>query len=115
MDPRRKRGSSVLRDIGHRIKWARLLITKNQAKFAREMGMDRSTYAHIERGSGAISAIMIIDLCKKLKVTPNYILYGSLKGVDGETAARLALDHPELLTPIVRLNIDRSQDTDNSE
>ena len=88
--------SEVQLKIGHRIKWARELIEPNRAEFAREMGVDRSTLQKIEDGSRPPSVFNVIDLAHRLQVTPDYILTGSLKGVDGELAGRLVALHPEL-------------------
>lgn len=88
--------SAVQAKIGERIKWARELVEPNRAAFARAMGVDRSTLQKIEDGDRPPSVFNVIDIAHKLRVTPDYILKGTLKGVDGELAGYLVALHPEL-------------------
>lgn len=89
--------ATIQKDIGRRIKWARQLVEPNRAAFARLMGVDRTTLQKIEDGDRAPSIFNVMEIAHRLRVTPDYILLGSLKGVDGELAARLVALHPELL------------------
>jgi len=89
--------STIQRNIGRRIQWARELVEPNRAEFARLLGLDRSTLAKIESGDRSPSIFNVLDLAERLQVTTDYILTGSLRGVDGEIAARLVSLHPELL------------------
>ena len=98
--PREKRPDSyaaIQIEIGRRIRWARELVEPNRAAFARLMGVDTSTLTKIEDGSRAASIFNILDIAHRLRVTPDYILWGSLRGIDGELAALLVKEHPELL------------------
>lgn len=88
--------TEVQADVGKRIKWARELVQPNRAAFARDMGVDRSTLAKIEDGERAPSIFNVLDIAHRLRVTADYILKGTLKGVDGELAGRLVALHPEL-------------------
>lgn len=97
--PKEKRPESyskVQEQIGRRIKWARELVEPNRAEFARDMGVDRSTLAKIEDGTRAPSVFNVLDIAHRLRVTTDYILIGTLRGVDGELAAMLVARHPEL-------------------
>lgn len=89
--------SEIQKMIGQRIKWARELVEPNRAEFARAMGVDRTTLQKIEDGDRPPSVFNVMDLAARLRVTPNYILGGSMRGVDGEMAALLAVEHPELV------------------
>lgn len=89
--------SDIQADIGRRIKWARELVEPNRAQFARTLGVDRSTLQKIEDGDRAPSIFNIIDLSHQLRVSPDYILTGDLRGVDGEVAGHLVRHHPELM------------------
>ena len=88
--------TAVQTAIGARIKWARELVEPNRAAFARAMGVDKSTLQKIEDGDRPPSIFNVLDLAHRLRVTPNYILEGSLKEIDGELAGRLVSLHPEL-------------------
>lgn len=88
--------SAIQAQIGQRIKWARELVEPNRAAFARAMGVDRSTVQKIEDGDRAPSIFNILDFSDRLRVTPDYILYGSLANLSGEMAGLLAARHPEL-------------------
>lgn len=83
--------------IGHRIRVARELVEPNRAAFARDMEVDRSTLTKIEAGQRAPSIFNVIDIAHRLRVTTDYILRGSLRGIDGELAALLSLSDPEIL------------------
>lgn len=83
-------------EIGSRILWARELVEPNRAQFARDLGLDRSTVQKIEDGDRPPSVFNVIDFAHHLHVTTDYILIGSMRGVDGELAAALAAAHPEL-------------------
>lgn len=83
--------------IGNRIRVARELVEPNRAAFARYMEVDRSTLTKIEAGQRAPSIFNVIDIAHRLRVTTDYILRGSLRGIDGELAALLALRDPEIL------------------
>lgn len=83
--------------IGHRIRVARELVEPNRAAFARDMEVDRSTLTKIENGERAPSIFNVIDIAHRLRVTTDYILKGSLRGIDGELAALLSLSDPEIL------------------
>lgn len=89
--------TAIQAEVGARIKWARELVEPNRAEFARLMGVDRSTLQKIEDGERAPSVFNVMDIAHRLHVSTDYILVGSLRGVDGELAAMLVTRHPELL------------------
>lgn len=91
--------SKIQREIGLRIKWARELVVPNRAEFARLMGVDRTTLQKIEDGDRAPSVFNVLDIAHRLRVSPSYILDGSMQGVDSEMAFRLGQAHPELRLP----------------
>lgn len=93
---RPKTVTEIQKDIGQRIRWARELVVPNRAEFARLMGVDRSTIQKIEDGERAPSIFNVLDISHRLRVTPDYILLGSMRGVDSELAFRLGQAHPEL-------------------
>jgi len=88
--------SEIQAAIGERILWARELVEPNRSAMARAMRVDRTTLQKIEDGSRAPSVFNVLDLAEKLRVSTDYILRGSMQGVDGELAAMLVARHPEL-------------------
>lgn len=94
---RPKSYSDVQAAVGRRIQWARELVEPNRAEFARVMGVHISTLGKIEDGTRAPSIFNILEICHRLRVSADYILCGSLRGVDGELAAVLVTRHPELI------------------
>ena len=90
--------TAIQRDIGQRILWARELVEPNRSAFARLMGVDRTTLQKIEEGTRAPSVFNVLEISHRLRVSADYILDGSLAGVDRELAAMLIERHPELLT-----------------
>lgn len=95
--PRPRSYSDVQREIGNRIRWARELVFPNRAEFARLEGIDTSTIAKIESGTRPPSVFNVIGFARRLRVSADYILLGSMQGVDSELAALLAHHHPELV------------------
>lgn len=89
--------TDIQREVGQRIRWARELVEPNRAAFARLMGVDRTTLQKIEDGDRPPSIFNVIEIAHRLRVTCDYILTGSLRGVDGELAAMLVSVHPELM------------------
>jgi len=84
------------KDMGSRIRWARQLVEPNRAAFARWLQVDRTTLHKIEDGDRAPSVFLVAELSHKLRVSTDYIILGTLRGVDGELAAKLLDAHPEL-------------------
>lgn len=95
--PRPRSYTDVQREIGRRITWARELVEPNRTEFARLEGIDPSTVTKIESGERPPSVFNVIGFARRLRVTADYILLGSMRGMDGEMAALLAAHHPELV------------------
>lgn len=89
--------TDLQKGVGERIMWARELVEPNRAAFARAMTVDRSTLQKIEEGSRAPSVFNVMEISHRLRVSADYILHGSLVGVDPELARELVRRHPELL------------------
>jgi DNA-binding XRE family transcriptional regulator len=88
--------SKMQKDMGERIRWARQMVEPNRAAFARVLDVDRTTLHKIEDGERAPSVFLVAQLSHRLRVSTDYIILGTLRGVDGELAARLLEAHPEL-------------------
>lgn len=85
--------------IGERLRWARELVEANPIELAADVGCDPSSIRHIESGRRLPSIHLLISLCHVLRLSPEYLLWGSLVGVDPEMAVRLKQLHPELQWP----------------
>jgi len=88
--------------IGRRITWAREALGYNRSELSRELGIDPAFVGKIETGLRIPSVFLVMSLCHVLHISPQYLLWGSLQGVDGELAAKLGGAHPELLQPLAR-------------
>lgn len=82
---------------GMRIRWARELVEPNRAEAARKLGIDVSTLRYIEDGKTNPGVFLTLKLCHSLRISLDYIVAGTLIGVDPELAALLAVRHPELM------------------
>ena len=85
--------------FGQRLLWVREMVTGNPTRLAADCGVDTSTIRYIERGMRMPSVPLLKMLCHVLRISPDYLLYGSLAGVDSELAAKLKAAHPELSWP----------------
>jgi transcriptional regulator with XRE-family HTH domain len=88
--------SAIQKEIGNRILWARELVFPNRSEFARLLEIDGSTLAKIETGDRPPSIFNVIAIAHRLRVSTEYILRGSLLGVDSELASLLLAHHQEL-------------------
>lgn len=85
--------------IGQRTKWARELVGLTPTELAADIGLDTTAIRHIERGQRLPSIHVLMSLCHTLRISPQYLLWGSLEAVDPELAMRLKHAHPELQWP----------------
>lgn len=87
----------LLRQIGQRIRWAREVLGLTRPQLAEMIGVDVGTWAWYEQGKRFPDLMRIPDICGRLKVDTEYLIRGSLLGVEKEVAIRLAARHPELV------------------
>lgn len=90
------RDNQNLIEWGTRIRWARLHVEPNLAKFARLIGVPRSLLAEIEAGISLAMPDEMEHICHSLRIDAAYVFQGQLSGVDPELAQLLARYHPEL-------------------
>lgn len=81
---------------GERILWARKIVEPNRLEFSRKLGIDATTARDIETGRRNPGVELLYAICHSLRISLDYIVKGSLKGVDPELALQLVTDHPEL-------------------
>lgn len=85
--------------VGQRTKWERELAGLTPTELAADIGVDSTVVRVIERGARLPSLHVMMAICHVLRVSPQYLLLGSLVAVDPELAARLKREHPELQWP----------------
>ncbi len=66
------------KDLGARIRIARRKLSLTQEQLAEQVGISASFMGHIERGSRIASLDTLVNLCNALKVSPQYLLCGSM-------------------------------------
>ena len=64
--------------IGRRIAKQRIQAGLNQATLAERIGISNNYLSSIERGKEKPRLEIIISICKKLQVTPDYLFMGNL-------------------------------------
>lgn len=77
------------RGIGMRLRCARMFVEPNRAEFARKANVDVSTVRKIEQGDRSGSRLLLEHFAHLLRVSMEYLEWGSLSGVDPEMAAYL--------------------------
>ena len=82
--------------IGQRIKWARQALGSSINQLAVACDVHPSTIHYIELGTRLPSIFLLISLCAKLRVTPQYVLYGDTEKLPADLAGILEAEHPEL-------------------
>ena len=85
--------------FGKRLSWVREMMGDSPTRLAADCGVDTSSIRYIERGMRMPSLPLLKNLCHVLRISPDYLLWGSLAGVEPELAARLKAAHPELNWP----------------
>ncbi len=85
--------------LGERLRWARELVSGGPTRLAADVGVDTSAIRHIERGVRLPSLHLLQALCHVLRISPQYLMEGSLAGVEPELAAKLKAAHPGLSWP----------------
>ena len=93
----KKKHPQIAELIGLRIRWAREIMDPNRTGFARAFGFDRTILRDAESGRRPPNIFLLIELIHALKISPNYVLWGDLAGVESRMAVRLAQAHPELV------------------
>lgn len=89
-----------MRAMGKRLKWVReALGGPPQEKMAEIVGVHQTSWSLYERGLRMPDQFESVRLISKLKISREYLLEGSLNGVDRDLAIRLAALHPELVLP----------------
>jgi transcriptional regulator with XRE-family HTH domain len=84
---------------GMRILWAREILQPNRYEFARTLGVDPSTIRNIENGKANPGPQLLHWICHSLRISLDYIVDGTLNGVDPHLAYELGERHRGELFP----------------
>ncbi|HKW20960.1 MAG TPA: helix-turn-helix transcriptional regulator [Ktedonobacterales bacterium] len=100
--------------IGERLRWVRELVDATPTQLAADLGVDVSAVRHIERGVRSPSLVLLMTICHVLRISPQYLLWGRLEGIDRELAVKLKSLHPELILPTVPKDPDSTRNSRRS-
>ena len=100
--------SSDLYEMGQNIAQKRRECGFSQEQFSEAVGMSRTGYGNIERGTAATSADVLISVCRILKTTPNEVFPSELSG--GQNPKEGQEGKSVLLGECIRLLSDMSED-----
>ena len=103
------------RNMGNRIKLRRQELKLKQSELAEQLGISNNHMSSIETGRQKLSMDVFIQLCSILKVTPDYLLLGSMhaENTPENIADKLRLcsqSDIKLAESIIELLIIRNQD-----
>jgi transcriptional regulator with XRE-family HTH domain len=86
-------------DMGQRLRWVREALGLSTTQLAAHLNLDEATIRHFEKVRRSPSIAFIATLCHLLRITPQYLFYGDVEGIDPELRATLVRQHPELQWP----------------
>lgn len=86
--------------LGERLRWVRKAKGMSQLQISELVGCHQTAWSLWERGLRWPEISEIPRILAKLKISREYLLDGSLSGVEAALAIRLAAAHPELVPPI---------------
>lgn len=101
-------------EMGRRIKLRRKELGITQEKLAESLGISPNHLSGIETGVQNPSIGFFVDLCEILKVTPDYLLLGSMhaNSVSADITDNLRLCQPQVLEILQKLTeflVERNQ------
>lgn len=79
------------------MQWARDLVEPNRAAFARIVGTATATLTKYENGQRTPSIFIVREYARRLRVSADFLLFGTLGGGDREIETLLVAHHPELV------------------
>ena len=86
-------------EMGQRIRYVREALQLTTTEFASRLNVEETTIRYIEKGRRGPSVPLIATLCHALRITPQYLFYGDVKGITPSLRAALVEAHPELQWP----------------
>lgn len=103
----------LMQEAGRRLRWVREAIGRSQAEMAETIGVHQTAWSLYERGARWPDAFEAVRIMAKLGISREYLLDGSLQGVQPELAIRLAARHPEL-ADTVSMDLDKGSGEDRA-
>jgi transcriptional regulator with XRE-family HTH domain len=94
-----QRQKELAMGVAERLATARQLVGMTRTELAAACGVDASTIAHVENSVRLPSIHLLMSLRHILRISPQYLMWGSLEAVDPELAVRLKQIRPELSWP----------------
>lgn len=88
--------------MGERLRWVREIMFGSQEEAAEHVGVHQTAWSLYERGKRMPDLFNAPRVIAKLRISREYLVEGSLEGVERELAIRLAAAHPELVPPTRR-------------
>jgi transcriptional regulator with XRE-family HTH domain len=85
--------------LGQRLRWVRDILNVTPTEVAADIGVDSTAIRQIERGARLPSIHVMMALCHTLRISPQYLMWGTLEAVEPELATQLKRRHPELYWP----------------
>jgi transcriptional regulator with XRE-family HTH domain len=86
--------------LGQRLRWVREARGMTQQQIAELVGVHQTAWSLYERGLRFPDQFEVPRLLAKLRISRDYLMDGSLEGVEADLAIRLAAAHPELVPSI---------------
>ena len=99
---------ALMQRLGQRLRWVREAKGMTQAQIAELVGVHQTAWSLYERGLRFPDQFEVPRLLAKLRISREYLMDGSLEGVEAGLAIRLAAAHPQLVPSIDRV---RRKDT----
>jgi transcriptional regulator with XRE-family HTH domain len=88
---------ALMKQVGRRLLWAREALELTQEQISGMVGLDHSTWCYYEQGKRFPDPLKLPAICARLNVDSDYLMHGSLDGVERNLAIVLAAYHPELV------------------
>ena len=88
--------------LGQRLRWVREAKGMTQSEIAELVGLHQTAWSLYERGLRFPDQFEVPRLLAKLRISRDYLMDGSLEGIEADLAIRLAAAHPELVPAIDR-------------
>lgn len=103
--PRTPADRQQMKEIGQRLRWVREALSAiskkrvTQTELASRIGLHQTAWSLYERGERMPDQFEAVRIVAKLRLSMDYLMEGSLEGLDLDLAIQIAARHPELVLP----------------